>query len=753
MISRRSLLSGLSILSLAGGIAGCAARASTSGSSTSGSSTTGTNTTSGSAPALGGSIPVVSPGARWNGTALSGGTPPVDPARTTAKPAIHWLVPSDLRLVSNLTIGVDADANGGVKQVDFWVEGQVQTVTAPSIYTDTDANGATRNRYGYWITLNASAFNAVSATGEARLYATAVPTDARMQSRVIGSATVTGYDGNYPMSVFPRTVANDWSKTVRLDGAGDYTSLAAAINAARSAAAQAPLITIAQTGFYELANIPGVPTSGNGFCTVTTATGVIATLGRAAAFTPNNPASWSWTPGWDGMEFRGAGIVFDQRNWTQMQFTNKPAWLNGCKFTNSIGGRDTYYWNGVTNPQPGPVLANFSSRVESYWDDVSAEYSNLMFQGNRYVRGCKIRAVLNDIFSGTNYVADNYVRNWDGSAYQPNVTSLTVHYANPGGHTSATVNKTANTLTLSVDGSVVLTLAMGTTLSDTYPTIQSVANAINAFGSGWSATCPARGLMTASALGGENGGSNPTNANAFGVTLNIISALGIHADWWQGYSGSNTRENVIIRGNICRADNTADNNSFLFNDDDNNGAHSFDHIVKKNVWASSATNACPNNYFGGNMTSHYVYENNTMQGLFVRREYINGNVANGPDVGDSVYSSFKNNLMGISFTFGYSGSGSYFPNSPPWINNLFAPGNATAMNGPKDSGNISYGAATFMSLFVDYPNGDFRPKAAGVVLANLKSEVTNIDGRLLPFEASDVVGAWSKDDPAPVYPF
>jgi hypothetical protein len=746
MISRRSLLTGLSLIPLTGGIVGCAARANPA--------TAAAGAAGAAAPAVGGAIPVVGPGTRWNGTALSGGTPPVDPVRTTAKPAIHWLVPSDQRLVSNLTIGVDADAKGGVKQVDFWVEGQVQTVTAPSIYTDTDANGATRSRYGYWITLNASAFKAISATGEARLYATAVPNDATMQSRVIGYDAVSGSDGNYPMSVFPRTVANDWSKTVRLDGAGDYTSLAAAINAARSAAAEAPLITIAQTGFYEVTNNPGSPTnygSGKGFCTVTAGAGVTATLGRAAAFTPNNPSSWPWTPGWDGMEFRGAGIVFDQKNWTAIFVASKPAWLNGCKFTNSIGTRDTYYWNGGATPSPGPSVA-------SYYDGVTVEYCSGQLQSQRYVQNCRVRGVLGDVFSGSHYVAGNYVRSWDGNAFQPNVTALQITYTNPGGHTSATVTKTGGdapgqTLTLKVDGATVLTIPLGTTGADAYPTIQSVANAINAFGSGWSATSPARGLMRPSALGGENGGLSPNNANAFGTTVSIVAAFGIHADWWQGYNGATPRQNVIIRNNTCRADNLADNNSFLFNDDNDNGGHSYDHIVKGNVWVSSATASCPNNYFGGSATSHYVFENNTMQGLCVRREYVNGNAAGTADVGDPTYSSFKNNIIGDVLPFGYSGSGAFYPNSPAWQNCLYDNFRNYPMTGGSNTGNVAYPSHGFAALFVDYANGDFRPQAGSPVLANLLAKINTFDGRLVAFAASDVVGAWAAAGTAPSYPF
>jgi hypothetical protein len=276
-----------------------------------------------------------------------------------------------------------------------------------------------------------------------------------------------------------------------------------------------------------------------------------------------------------------------------------------------------------------------------------------------------------------------------------------------------------------------------------------LANTINGFGDGWSASVLARGGLAATALGGENGHLNPINANALNTSLNIVSALGIHGDWWQGYSGDRIRENVIIRNNICRADNSADNNAFLFND----AANAYDHILKCNIWASGPDAGCPNNSFGGRNSSHYVFENNTMQGQFIRREYINGNPAAGPDVGDRTYSSFKNNVMGDVVPFGYSGAGAFYPNSPSWQNCLYDNARNYPMSGGGNTGNLSYPNRGFQSLFVDYERGDFRPKEGTLLLSTLKPRVNRLDGRLLPFEADDVIGAWSKSSTAPAYPF
>ncbi|HEX3365559.1 hypothetical protein [Phenylobacterium sp.] len=740
MISRRSLLTGMSLIPLAGGIVGCAARAGGLAA----------------APLPGGAIPVVGPGTRWNGTPLSGGTPPIDPVRTTAKPAVHWLVPSDLRLVSNLTIGVDADAKGGLKQVDFWVEGQVQTVTAPSIFTDTDANGNSRSRYGYWITLNASAFKIISTTGEARLYATAMPNDTTMQSRVIGYDLVNGglTDGNYPVSVFPRAVANDFTLNVRLDGAGGaYTSLNAAIAAAKTintggAPAEAPLIVFQQTGTYAPVDIGSIYGGGKGFCTITHAAGITATIARTS-FTPNNSSTWRWTPGWDGIEFRGAGILFDMKNWCGFVFSSKAAWFNGCKFTSSAGSRDTVYWNGGPPYSSGEAGANLGAgpTAPSYWDDVYVEYVSGMMQAQRYCQGTQHNSVYGDVFSGTHYLARNYTRFTNSDFYHNNLTMLSVLYTNPGGHTTATVTKTGSdgatsTFSLQVDGTTVLgPLTLGKYIGDANLTIQDLANTINTFGNGFSATVGnGRGSWRASVLGGEGGGSNPTVANCFGVTVAITGYLGIHADWWQGYDGSNaTRQNVIMRGNIARdgAFSGMLNNDDVGNPNDN----SWDHILKGNVWLGTADVPTGfGNTAATQLCSHYVFENNVHEPAVARFQ------GNG---GDKVYSSAKNNIIGGAYT---NQSGTFtWTDDAPWINNFYTPSYQGPMTGGGNAGNVA--VTTFSALFVDYANGDVRPAVGGALLSNLFPKVNALDGRLNAFASTDVIGAWAKGDPPYTYPF
>jgi hypothetical protein len=696
-----------------------------------------------------GGPPLLSIGGSYNGTALSGlgGSQLTDATRTTAKPAIHWLMPSDLRLVSNIVVGVDADANGGISKVTFNWEGGTVDVTTPSFYVDTSAKGTSRVRWGYWVTLNAASARAISETGASRLFAIAYPSDVTMQARTIGiTSGVPATDnlrGDYALTVYPRAASNDWVKTVAPTGA-DYTTIAAAITAARAASAEAPLITITATGSYELTSDANNYANGKGFCTITTSSGVTATLGRASAFAPSTPASWPWLPGWDGIEFRGSGIVFDQRNWSTINTTTKPTWFNGCKFTNSIGTLYSYYWNGGIHPGFGASNAN-------YWDDVTIEHvSGEGLKNQRYIRGCTINQYSDDLFTATHYVADNYVRfyeiaPWIGTFQgSTNFTGLRIN-----GPANATVSKTAGdaqggNLLLRVSGSTVATIALGYYGNDTNPTIDAVVTAINAYGNGWSASAQnSRGTMRPSLLGTPTGNAGTFTDLVASTTLNLNAGSDFHADWWQGFSGGSIRQNVIIRNNTTRdAGTEVALNATLFMD----MTLGYDIIIKGNVWAGTYGVTG----LSGPSFSHVVYENNTNESLIS---------SNQSTPADTVYSSNKNNAGAL---VAYNAAGTW-TDWVPYINNsyLIANGNGP-ISGGSNSGNFTItkdqNSTTYWRLMLaDYANGDYRPKAAGELYGaanvNLRAKVNTYDGTGFAYAATDVVGARSKDGPAPSYPF
>jgi hypothetical protein len=452
-------------------------------------------------------------------------------------------------------------------------------------------------------------------------------------------------------------------------------------------------------------------------------------------------------PGWDGIEFRGSGIVFDQRNWSTINTTTKPTWFNGCKFTNSIGTLYSYYWNGGIHPGFGASNAN-------YWDDVTIEYVSGSRLGNqRYVRGSTVNQYADDLFTATHYVAGNYVRYYDTSLFigtfqgSLNFTALRIN-----GPANATVSKTAGdvqggNLLLRVSGATVATIALGFYGNETNPTIDAVASAINAYGNGWSASAQnSRGTMRPSLLGTPTGNSGTFTDLVASTTLNLNAGSDFHADWWQGYTGGSTRQNVIIRNNTTRDSGIQSPiNATIFMDDDVGTAH-LDYIIKGNVWTGNYGSTA----VGGSTQGHIVYENNSNEAPFKRTQ---------SPTGDQTYSSYKNNASAL---VAYNAAGTWIGDAP-WIDNsyIIANGNG-AISGGSNSGNFTItkdgNETTYWKLlFVDYAGGDYRPAPGGTLFGaanvNLKQRANPFDGIGTAYSSTDVVGARSRNASAPSYPF
>ena len=108
------------------------------------------------------SVNAVLPSQQWDGTVGSGfATVPVDPERTSAKPAMRMLEPPNQYFTDEMVIGVSAMANNqgsmlenlGLSHVSVYFEGSLQHITAPSFRTFQDANGNAATYLGWWVTL------------------------------------------------------------------------------------------------------------------------------------------------------------------------------------------------------------------------------------------------------------------------------------------------------------------------------------------------------------------------------------------------------------------------------------------------------------------------------------------------------------------------------------------------------------------------------------------------------------------------
>jgi len=667
-------------------------------------------------------FPLVGPDAAWNGTPLSGGTPPSDPVRTTAKPACQWWQPSENRMSGNLTIGVDADALGGVAYVDFWVEGRTQR-TYQTINRSPDVNGRSRARLGYWITLDSAAFNAVSTTGEARIFATAVANDVTMQNRVIGYPLVgninTGHNGDRVMSIFPRTTASDFAKTVGPSGA-DYTTLDLAIVAAKAALAEAAEFTIIATGTYELSTVGTARYTGaKGFHVIKAAPGVTATIGRAA-FPSGANTTWPIEPMFDGLEFQGSGIVIDWRNMSTIQ-TNaatKPNRFNGCTHTNSIGLRDTDYWNKGVGP--GRQFG-----IPGYVEDCQLEFigetliSQLMATGNRATD------VGGRVFTATHFVANNFIDNVSPVFWRTPLPAMTLAYS---GGAAATISKTGSSdsgsLVLKENGVTIATYVLGKIASDTWYNVSDIVANINATYPGWTAVLTGDTRRASALLGSGFGDANGfTDIAVTSTPRTLVAWFDLHTDLYQFYTTSAYtlyRENVIWRGGevINMSTDALAGIQVVFADSklkdviiDSVSSHGgdsssltleYNHLVIRNCNFPQAWN-----YYSAGISGTYSQIEQSVCG--------NNVYQTGADFPTSI--TFKDNYL----VQGYKGTGN--------------------LNTLPNSGNV---IGAFLSnpllQFVSPSTGDFRP--ADALLTNLKTKVSNYDGLLNARLVTDAIGAW-----------
>ncbi len=638
---------------------------------------------------------------------------------------------------SNLVIGVDADALGGVAYVDFWVEGRVQRTTQ-SLYVDTDVNGKPRKRLGYWITLDSAAFNAVSTTGTARIFATAVANDATMQARVIGN-TLSGYNGDRQMVIYPRTTASDFAKTVAPTGA-DYTTLDAAIVAAKAALAEAAEFTITQTGFYELSTVATARYTGaKGFHVIKAAPGVTATIGRAVFPTGNN-TTFAIEPMFDGIEFRGSGIVLDYRNMCYFQ-TNagtKPYSYNGCTITNSIGVRDTDYWNkGIRQGGGGSLPA--------YIQDCRLTYVGEMMIYQLMATGNKVNNTSGRIFTATHFVANNFVDNVSPAFWRNPLKAMTLAYDGRSSST-ATISKTGGSdsgtgnggsgggnlvLTSTLGAGSSKTYALGQIASDTWYNISEIVADINANLPGWTAVLFDNTRRPSALLGNGFGDTNGFSGIAVTSTPRQLDAwFDLHTDLYQFYTGGPNRENVIWRGGAtinmaenqgtqviladapildCIIDSVSSHGG-----DSSNLSNNYSHVVIRNCNFPQAWNYYTDTITGDNYCR-------IEQSVFGNNVYQTG--SNFPTT-----ITFKDNYM----VQGYKGQGN--------------------LASGKNSGNV-FGAFQSDPLlqFVAPTKGDFRPALA--LMSNPKTRVSSHDGLLNARATSDAIGAVAMGQSASSWPF
>lgn len=331
------------------------------------------------------SATTLGPSAFWNGTAGTGynGAPPTDPVRTTAKPFLRPLFVTNDVFVSDRTIVWDAQAQQGISKVRIYAEGNFVEVTSPSWVPYTDVNGTPRLMYGYAATLSKAAFDAVTTSGAINIYAEAFPVDGTLQNRVMG-----------PFTLYNRATEYAATRTVAPTGA-DHTTITAALNwiTTNSPSARNVRIQITASGDYSMATaVTTKYDNATHWVTIEAAGGVTASI-TGGATRANARIQY------DGLRFRGSGMVLDHAKFAILMMENTGAgliWLDGATITQT-GGKFAVF-DGIFPQQYWMAMSSGTGRRFHATDCLTSGGIYNGFSVCRLVRNCSITDASGDAF-------------------------------------------------------------------------------------------------------------------------------------------------------------------------------------------------------------------------------------------------------------------------------------------------------------------------------------------------------------------
>lgn len=498
-------------------------------------------------------IPSLQPGATWTGTAGTGWTvtpAPVDPVRTTAKPAMHSLIVERQVFNDSLMFGVIALANnegtliGGVDHVRFYMEGKAVDVSDLSYQTITDANGEERSYLGYWVKMK----RPEGATGAVEVYAEAVPADTTMQSRVMGPYTFfmddTYYE--YDLVVDPNTAEVAGSSYQEITDAVQYLKTVTHRTARITVAANHP------SGRYSLPSTAPQFDNTGGWLTIEAA--VPITLGSSEYV---NDTAQALRPRYSGVHLRGSNITIDTRY--------------GAKFVTENGDRG--YWfdgvNVVTSGGTTGLLVRKGKRVSSEWVDGDFWVTECVFDNvgdqlgkAQLARGCSSTNSFRDCLTHALCVVDCVVDGHNNDFWQADSDAMTV--TGPAGATLDLVggnDASSRTFTAKVNGVSIGTFKVGNTYAlysapgagEGY-NVQDVVDWINGLGVGWSATLidDSRRASSLSRLGTKGVGFTGLDVS---TTQTLTSYFDNHGDFYQHSTGG-PGENVIVMDCVLKGSST-----------------------------------------------------------------------------------------------------------------------------------------------------------------------------------------------------
>lgn len=515
----------------------------------------------------------IAPSAGFNGTAGSGfgeayGVVPVDPTRTTAKPACRLLTPPNQSFTDHMLVGVLAMANDsgslldnlGLEKVIVHFEGRTAEILMPSWQTFASSAGDPVTYFGWWCFLKHGGVN-----GHGRVYFEAVPKDASMQRRVIGpftfSAVTTRYDRE--LAVTPSLPEIVGSR---------YQTLNTAVQYAKTQGDQNPLITITEAGTYAMLDSSPTAYNRNGYCHITASVpGVV--IGYPDPPTPSIPQGLMECARLK-LHLFGPNLTLDYANFGQFQgdlsLTGHDHWFDGITMTNT-NGRESFFQGRIrTGGLRVRGAAWFTECIVSDLEDPLPR-ANL-------IRGCTCSRLMNNCVNAALAVVQSTFDDHSTGFFNNNDPAFTVVYT--GTEAIATIAKRGGAQGLTRgDGVGLYRVTIGSTVHDFEVGDTNSGYWAGTLGDGftfgdvvaWLNTLPdiSAALVISDDRAASTGGLGPNDngdgqfgtkgqgwgfpSNATTVALDIktvktiTSYFDFHGDWYQ--HGTGTLENVIVWGN------------------------------------------------------------------------------------------------------------------------------------------------------------------------------------------------------------
>ncbi len=520
----------------------------------------------------------LTPSAQWTGVAGSGfASAPVDPVRTTAKPALRLIVPDNQHFTSTLDVIVVAAANDsgtlgadwGILNVRFHYEGNSETISAPAWHSVSTERGP-RMYFGWKATLSKPA----TTRGSAQLYIEATAKDATMQKRVMG-----------PYLFSPVNSLHDLALAIApsqpVIAGSRYQTLHAAIAYARTQNAQNPLFTATEAGVYT----PDGPTIAPAARNITgrytfRASVPDVTFGKSPDYvytgddlTRKIDSQQTW---W---HVAGSNITIDMKNASNLAspvLDRAPFhWIDGARVTSSDPRGKNELHRGRPPLRQAQLFEGQCWLTEVVMDRVSTPFYNLAL-----ARGCVGTDIAQDIFSNSLCVVHCSVSDHDQTFFNADTPAFTVVYS--GAETTATLARNGSNLGFStttipglwtaVIGSTTYTFDTGQASVDYYngtpPGGYNGASAIGGYTAGdvidWLNTLPdvtatltpgfERDELIAAALslpgikgqGFGPGAAQPGNITPLNMRISsqIVWNINTHGDFYQHAAGR--LENVIM---------------------------------------------------------------------------------------------------------------------------------------------------------------------------------------------------------------